>query len=56
MTSFCLCSTAKSVVEAMKMRYAAAVEDALTIAKELRGGNASVTVIPDGVSVIVERK
>ena len=44
----------KTVAEEMKMRYAETLEDALAQAKALTGENASVTVVPDGVSVIVD--
>ncbi len=41
----------KSMVEDMKMRYAPSLEEALKTAKEM--GKESVTVIPNGISVIV---
>ena len=41
----------KEIVEEMKMRYAATVEEALQMAHAL--GKRSVTVIPNGISVIV---
>lgn len=44
----------KLAVEEMKMRYAPTLEDAIDYAKALKGESASVTVVPDGVSVIVE--
>ena len=43
----------KQAVEEMKMTYAEDLEQALTMAKSIRGANASVAVIPNGVSVIV---
>jgi len=42
----------KSIVEAMKMRYAENLETALAIAHAL--GKHTQTVIPNGISVIVE--
>lgn len=45
----------QTAIEEMKMEYAPTVEDALRRARELKGENARLTVIPDGVSVIVER-
>ncbi len=41
------------MIRDMHMEHAAAFEDALRRAFELKGPNASVSVIPDGVSVIV---
>lgn len=41
----------KSMIEEMKMTYAASLDEALEIAKSL--GKKSVTVIPNGISVIV---
>ena len=41
----------KTMVEEMKMRYAPTLEEALAAAKAL--GKESVTVIPNGISVIV---
>lgn len=43
----------KSVVEATKCLYAPTAEDAMKLALEMKGENAKITVIPDGVSVIV---
>ena len=44
----------KTVVEDMKMRYASTIEDALAQAKAICGDGATITVIPDGVSVIAQ--
>ncbi len=44
----------KTVVEEMKMRHAETLEDAFAQAKALKGENASVTVVPDGISVIAD--
>ncbi|MBR5343825.1 MAG: lactate racemization operon protein LarA, partial [Oscillospiraceae bacterium] len=41
----------KTMVEEMKMRYAPSVEEALTMARAM--GKESLTVIPNGISVIV---
>jgi len=38
------------------MTYAPNVETALETARRLKGKDASLTVIPDGVSVVVNRK
>lgn len=43
----------ETIIEDMHMTYAASLEDALRLAEELTGADSSVTVIPDGVSVIV---
>ena len=45
----------KETVEEMKMAYAESIADAMAMAREIKGENASVTVIPDGVSVIVRK-
>lgn len=44
----------KTEIGEMKMEYAATLEDAYRRARELKGGGAWLTVIPDGVSVVVE--
>ena len=44
----------KETVEACKCLYAATADEALAMAKAMKGEGAKVTVIPDGVSVIVE--
>ena len=41
----------KNMIEEMKMIYAPTLEDALTIARDM--GKESLTVIPNGISVIV---
>jgi nickel-dependent lactate racemase len=46
----------KKVVEDCKCLYAATAGEALEMALEMKGGDAKVTVIPDGVSVVVEQK
>ena len=38
---------------AMKMLYAASPAEALSMAQAIKGEDASVTVIPNGVSVII---
>lgn len=43
----------KAIVEDMFMSYTPDVEEALSLARKLKGANASVSVIPDGISVIV---
>ncbi|MDY6179817.1 MAG: lactate racemization operon protein LarA, partial [Candidatus Faecousia sp.] len=40
----------------MKLEYAPTLEAALTMAKADKGENASITVIPNGISVIVKEK
>ena len=42
------------IIEEMKMHYAPTLEEALTMARIWQGENAAVTIIPDGVSVVVE--
>lgn len=44
----------KSVVQEMKMQYAATLEDALQLAQSLVGNSPDITVIPNGIAVIVE--
>ena len=41
------------MIKEMHMEHAATFQEALQRAFEIKGNNASVTVIPDGVSVIV---
>lgn len=43
----------RQLVEDMKMKYAATPAEALEMAMAIKGDNSSVTVIPDGVSVII---
>lgn len=38
----------------MKMIYASTIKEALDKARAIRGGSANITIIPNGVSVIVE--
>ncbi|MDR2515377.1 MAG: nickel-dependent lactate racemase [Christensenellaceae bacterium] len=45
----------RPVVEEMKMVYAKSLDGALGIARAMKGEGARVAVIPDGVSLIVER-
>ena len=45
----------RHLVENMHLRWASDVDTALRQASDLLGGNASVTVIPDGVGVIVRK-
>lgn len=44
----------KQYVEDMKMPYAETLEEAMAMARRIKAEDASVTVIPDGVSVIVQ--
>ncbi len=44
----------RPIVEAMKMRYAASLDAALAMARRL--GKRSLTVIPNGISVVVARQ
>jgi len=41
-------------VRDMHMEYAATIEDALAMARKIKGNNASITVIPDGVGIIIK--
>ncbi|MBQ6680067.1 MAG: nickel-dependent lactate racemase [Lachnospiraceae bacterium] len=43
----------RDIITDMKMIYAKDVDEALAKAKEIVGGEAKITVIPDGISVIV---
>ena len=45
----------RSVVREMKMLYAETLEEALTEARRIRGADASLAVIPNGVSVMVRQ-
>lgn len=47
-------STTEQIIKNMHMTYASTLKDALLTAEKLKGADASVTVIPDGVSVIVK--
>lgn len=44
----------KKTLQEMKMGYAETVEEAISIARGLFNSDASVTVIPNGVSLVVE--
>lgn len=46
----------KQLIEDMHMTYAGSVEEALKMAKEIKGEDAKVAFVPDGVSVIVNKK
>ena len=43
----------RETIEEMKMKYAASLDEALAMAREIVGEEAKVTVIPNGISVIV---
>ena len=44
------------MIKSMHMKHASTFEEALNIAFEIKGKDAKITVIPDGVSVIVKPK
>lgn len=44
----------KTLIEEMKMTYASDVNTALKLAQEIKGADAHLVVIPNGISVIVE--
>ncbi len=44
----------KNMIEDMHMKHACTAEEALKMAFEIKGQDATITVIPDGVSVIVK--
>ncbi|MCQ2566017.1 MAG: nickel-dependent lactate racemase [Clostridia bacterium] len=44
----------QKTIEDMKMIFASTIKEALDKARAIRGGSASITIIPNGVSVIVE--
>lgn len=46
----------QETIEQMKMEYAPDINEALSRAKILKGGNPRVLVIPDGVSVVVNER
>lgn len=46
----------KSLIEDMHMEYASSVEEALQKAKDIVGIDAKIAIVPDGVSVIVEKE
>lgn len=45
----------RRIVEDMKMLWAPTISGAVDMARWIKGGDASFTVIPDGVSVIIEK-
>ena len=46
----------RQLIEDMHMTYAESLEEALRMAKEIKGEDAKVAFVPDGVSVIVNKK
>ena len=44
----------KQTLEEMKMRYAATLPEAVAMARAIRGENARITLVPNGISVIVQ--
>ena len=46
----------RAMVEAMHMRYAENLEEALNMADEILGRPGTVTAIPDGIGVIVRER
>lgn len=46
----------KEAITAMKMEYAPSLEEAFKRAKEMKGDDSSVTVIPNGISLVIRRK
>lgn len=46
--------TMRQTIEEMKMMYAATLDEALVMAREIVGDDAKVTVIPNGIAVIVQ--
>jgi len=46
-------NASKKIVENMHMKWAANVEEAIEMADEMLGNRGKITIIPDGVSVIV---
>lgn len=46
----------KQTLQEMKMEYAPDLDTAIAMAKEIRGESAQITVIPNGISVIVKEK
>lgn len=46
----------KQLIEDMHMTYADSLDEALKMAKEIKGEDAKVAFVPDGVSVIVNKK
>lgn len=46
----------RQLIEDMHMTYAESLEEALRMAKEIKGEDAKIAFVPDGVSVIVNKK
>lgn len=46
----------RQLIEDMHMTYAASLEEALAMAREIKGEDAKIAFVPDGVSVIVNKK
>lgn len=46
----------KQLIEDMHMTYAESLEEALAMAREIKGEDAKIAFVPDGVSVIVNKK
>ncbi|WP_311480211.1 nickel-dependent lactate racemase [uncultured Anaerococcus sp.] len=46
----------RQLIEDMHMTYAENIEEALRMAKEIKGEDAKIAFVPDGVSVIVNKK
>ena len=46
----------RQLIEDMHMTYAENIEEALRMAKEIKGEDAKIALVPDGVSVIVNKK
>ena len=44
----------RQTIEDMKMMYAETIDEAIAMAREIRGQDATFTVIPNGISVIVQ--
>jgi hypothetical protein len=46
-------NASKKMVENMHMKWAASIEEAIEMADEMLGNRGKITIISDGVSVIV---
>ena len=46
----------KGTIEQMKMEYAPGIDEAVSRARMVKGGNPHIVVIPDGVSVVVNER
>ena len=44
------------MIEGLKMTYAPSLDQALAMAYEMKGKDATLTCIPNGVSVVVKEK